>query len=285
MRAVAVAAMAALAMVGAAVLVEAAEDGAGAINAGQYWKHKLNPQVFRAMLDDMAETSKMSGKTLRRTMGGAVNNDGYKNTCVIRISHAWNAAAKKFPQSWAEIPTYSKSKYKRDQSLARNGGAASRTSTEGGIYSVKDKHGRNTALRVMEMHDWMAQVWGPPTHTNKEQIKRDSALGGIIMFLNCKWGASTATAHLDLYFNGRCSNKCYFENCSTVKLYAANGAVPCSVRAKSGTVSGVCRDQELCVLEAEGKPFSNWPVMEKGQCGGMGSRVKCCVKGGFAQRS
>lgn len=274
----------ALAAVVALVLAVLAGAEAAEVPAKVAFPHPLNAQVFHTMLADMKETSKLSSKTLRRQMGAQVNNDNYKNTCVIRISHAWNVAAKKHPAIWGGIPSRADSQFKRDQTLARNGGAADRDSTRGGIYSVKDKEGQRVALRVKEMHDWFAEVWGPPTMTDKEQIKRDAAAGGVILFLNCNWGGSTATGHLDLFFNGRCSNKCYFDSCRTVKLYSAVGEVPCSVAAATGRVQGTCRDQELCVLSAADKTFSNWPVLEKGQCENLGSRVKCCVKGGFKQR-
>lgn len=234
--------------------------------AKEFFKHRLTLPVLAEMVKDRAAIGVRSGDELLRWMGGGLDKLGYVNLCGVYLSHAWNAAAAALPDEWQPIPTRSAMSFERVTG-----------SHAPGFYTTKDGEGMNIAPRVYDFHDFMLDAWGPPTATGADAIRSDAGKAGIIVFKNCpKW--KKATGHVDIWFNGRCSGRCYFEDCTDVKLWAASGTVPCTApvsnAAGAASASGVCADQDVCVRGGGG---NKWPVLSS-DCEVLGSRVKCCME-------
>ncbi|XP_078605909.1 uncharacterized protein LOC144878803 [Branchiostoma floridae x Branchiostoma japonicum] len=115
-----------------------------------------------------------------------------KNTCAMRISHAFIKAGKRLSPgscNWA---------------------------------GVRDRNGNSYIIRVATMRCYLVNEYGNP------DITGDSAddfqhRKGIIVMERCGW--SDATGHVDLWDGTACVGKCYdasgsyFDRCSDIRLY------------------------------------------------------------------
>jgi len=108
---------------------------------------------------------------VKRMIGGQVNNPKYENTCVIRLSRALNNAGVPIPH---DPP---------------------------GLHTVRGADGRNYAMRVHEMRDYLGQRFGQPTMRIRNTQVRQLLAGrqGIIVFDYDHHAEGKATGHVDLW--------------------------------------------------------------------------------------
>ena len=117
---------------------------------------------------------------VRQLIGGAANNPSFENTCVHRMSRAFNYAG-----TQARIP-----------------------GSRAGFYTVVGTDKLNYALRVAEFKKYMIDTYGQP---NKIALLKDKKLdkakfigvSGIVCFEVSGWG--DATGHFSLWDGSNCS--------------------------------------------------------------------------------
>lgn len=143
-----------------------------------------------------------SSSAAKATIGGRVDADWIKNTCVVRVSRALNYSDQPIPQS------------SNDE-----------------IVTVTGADNLNYALRVREFSKYMDRVYGPATLHHEYEGGQGGAVPpsfvgreGIIMFDVDGW--SDATGHFDLWNGGRCRHAAYFNRASSVSLWEADGVAP-----------------------------------------------------------
>jgi hypothetical protein len=132
---------------------------------------------FRTLPDGQTMWLKYPGTeedadAVKRRIGGGVNASHIKNTCVIRLSAALNAAGHPVPSA---LP---------------------------GLATVVGGDGRRYALRVREIRKYLEDTYGPPTYVLAGPGAKAALSGkrGIILFEVA--GFSDATGHVDMW-NGR----------------------------------------------------------------------------------
>ena len=121
-----------------------------------------------------------STQQVRQLIGGAANNSRFENTCVLRMSRAFNYA-----NAQARIP----------------GGKT-------GLYTVLGADKLHYALRVAEFREYMLDTYGNP---QKVSVLKDKKLdktkfigaAGVICFDVSGWG--DATGHFSLWDGSNCS--------------------------------------------------------------------------------
>lgn len=116
---------------------------------------------------------------VKTMIGGAVNASWITNTCVIRVSRAFNYGG-------APIPKWP------------------------GLNTVRGGDGKRYAYRVKEFHQFLVENVGQPTEDYKGQT-------GVIEFVVSGW--SDATGHFDLWDGSQCLKQAYFEKASRVYLW------------------------------------------------------------------
>ena len=266
-RAVCVAALAALAAVvlawpGAAVAADA-EDGT---TAG---RRVLNWETFQALWEALpTEPSKQLKERLGSVFPNPQNKPEYRfvNTCAIRFSDAWNKVAAKLPSLWSPI--------QQSESFTKDLGWHTNRA-----YTVKDKDGRNIAVRARELHDILRKDLGAVEDTPWEKISSKHSNAGIVVFYECKFESNPSGNHIDLYQGGVCRGACY--NDAQFQCKYRFFPVRSQGESSDGTcthegMQGTCMDQVECVEDSNG---AKWPAYTPNQCGGDGRapNVKCCV--------
>lgn len=175
------------------------------------------------------------GEAAKRTIGGNVDADWITNTCVVRISRAFNSANHRIPR------------------------------TRRGLTTVSGADGLRYAFRVKEFRRYLEEVYGPPTlrHVYPGGAGGpipDSFMGrqGVICFEVDGW--TDATGHFDLWRKDRCVHSAYFHKASEVLLWEVSSetstARPGDTSQLSASVGAggvnrpvdVRRVQELLVL-------------------------------------
>jgi Type VI secretion system (T6SS), amidase effector protein 4 len=121
-----------------------------------------------------------STQQVRQLIGGAANNPKFENTCVLRVSRAFNYAG-----TQAKIP----------------GGKA-------GLYTVMGADKLSYALRVAEFKQYMINTYGSPSKVSllkDKKIDKTKFMGinGVICFEVSGWG--DATGHFSLWDGNNCS--------------------------------------------------------------------------------
>ncbi len=135
----------------------------------------------------------------RSTIGGAVDAQWVRNTCVVRVSRALNRAGHPIPRS------------STDEILTLRGG-----------------DGMHYALRVHEFARYLRRRYGSPDvdHTYPSGSGGDVPSGfrgrrGVALFDVDIW--SDATGHVDLWNGRRCRHAEYFDVSSRVMLWEVEG--------------------------------------------------------------
>lgn len=120
--------------------------------------------------------------TVKRKIGGNVNLAWVTNTCVIRVSRAFNYAGAPIPRN---IPS---------------------------LNTIRGGDGKRYAYRVREFHRFLVN------HVRAPDVTGDvSGEKGVILFQVSSW--SDATGHFDLWDGSACAHKDYFEPADKVMLW------------------------------------------------------------------
>ena len=200
-------------------------------------RHVLTKKIMDKLLDLYPSES---GKQLKRyTIGGAVDDPRFINTCVIRMSHSFNLLSQS--ELAEELPYLSH--YTVPLSWPPVKGRVWPSSNKRG-WTVPGKSGLRYALRVAEFEHLMRAWFGPPITIypknkvgkherqpgSKEEVWRknykESLNGkrGIIMF-DTRGFWQSATGHFDLFdaetYGPTCSGKCYFRESKKVFFWPA----------------------------------------------------------------
>jgi hypothetical protein len=131
----------------------------------------------------------------KHTVGGQATSDLVDNTCVLRLSRAFNYSGNPIP----------------------------RRSTDE-ILTIKGGDGKNYALRVRELTRYMKRKYGKPDVVQTYPPPGGGAVPasfkgqqGVIIFDVKGW--NDATGHADLWNGTTCRHNCYFNKASTVMLW------------------------------------------------------------------
>jgi hypothetical protein len=128
-----------------------------------------------------------SSEEVKRKIGGNVNASWITNTCVIRISYAFNKSMAPIPNGWA------------------------------GLTTVKGGDGKRYAFRVREFQPFLTGKYGAPDVSGTTQ-EAFNGKKGIIMFDVQGW--SDATGHFDLWNGSHARNSEYFSQASKILLWS-----------------------------------------------------------------
>jgi len=136
-----------------------------------------------------------SADEVRRIIGGRVEAMPPGNTCVIRVSRAFNESGNAIP---------------------------SRSNDE--LLTVEGGDGKEYALRVRELTRYLERKYGPadleqryPEPGGGEIPESFKGRQGVIVFEVEGW--SDATGHADLWNGSTCRHNCYFAKASRVMLW------------------------------------------------------------------
>lgn len=120
--------------------------------------------------------------SVKRRIGGNVNLGWVKNTCVIRLSYAFNKAGAPIPRN---VP---------------------------GLSTIRGGDNKRYAYRVAEFRRFLESRVRPA------DIRGDvSGEKGVILFEVSGW--SDATGHFDLWDGKQCAHQGYFDRASDVLLW------------------------------------------------------------------
>ncbi len=146
----------------------------------------------------------------KHTVGGRATSALIDNTCVLRVSRAFNYSGNRIPRSSTDE-----------------------------IVTIRGGDGRNYALRVREFTRYMKRKYGRPdiTHDYPEPgggpiPETFKGRQGVIIFDVRGW--SDATGHADLWNGAKCRHNCYFHKASTVMLWRVDDAPAVSLGGSVG---------------------------------------------------
>lgn len=155
-------------------------------NFDQMWDAYPNP-------DGTADEAK-------HTIGGQATAETIDNTCVLRLSRAFNYSGNPIPKSSTDE-----------------------------IMTIRGGDGLNYALRVREFTRYMRRKYGPPhyEHTYPAPGGGDVPASfkgrqGVVIFEVDGW--TDATGHADLWNGARCRHNAYFNRASHVMLWEVDDA-------------------------------------------------------------
>ncbi len=131
----------------------------------------------------------------KHTVGGQAVNERIDNTCVLRLSRAFNYSGNPIPKSSTDE-----------------------------ILTIRGGDGLNYALRVREFVRYLRRKYGPPSveHSYPPPGGGDVPASfkgrqGVIAFEVDGW--TDATGHMDLWNGARCRHNAYFNRASRVMLW------------------------------------------------------------------
>lgn len=139
----------------------------------------------------------------RRTIGGQVLKDWGQGwgTCAVRVSRSLNYAGVRIP---------AKVKLKTGVTMLTFRGADDRA----------------YALRVVELAQWLREMFGPPIATDSHvdpkrgvSYRKFQGRSGIIVFYSGTGGGVYFGGHIDLWDGERPRNATYFRETSKVQLW------------------------------------------------------------------
>jgi hypothetical protein len=132
---------------------------------------------------------------VKTSIGGKIDLPWLTNTCVVRVSRAFNYSGQKIPKDFQ------------------------------GLETVEGGDGLRYAFRVDEFEYFMDKRFGNALiDVNKERFTdsiKDSLgrLKGVIMFRVAGW--SDATGHMDLWNGEECATESYFDKANAIKLWVS----------------------------------------------------------------
>lgn len=111
---------------------------------------------------------------VREFIGGAINDDAFQDTCVIRMSHGLNYAGVMIPESSTALRTVKGRSFENHPPL-------------------------NYALRTNEIERWLTKIWGPPEIMISKPVRTemtDHSLNGLrgVILINFP-----PYAHMDIW--------------------------------------------------------------------------------------
>jgi hypothetical protein len=131
----------------------------------------------------------------KHTIGGQAIAESIDNTCVLRMSRAFNYSGNPIPKSSTDE-----------------------------IVTIRGGDGLNYALRVREFTRYLRRKYGPPTveHSYPAPGGGDIPASfkgrqGVIVFEVDGW--TDATGHIDLWNGSRCRHNAYFNRAKDVMLW------------------------------------------------------------------
>lgn len=127
-----------------------------------------------------------SAASVKAKIGGNVNMGWITNTCVIRVSYAFNKAGHPIPNGY------------------------------GGLSTARGGNGKRYAYRVSEFKPYLENEYKAPDVSGTD---RGSVAGrkGVIMFDVQGW--SDATGHFDIWDGTMCAGSDYFDKASNIYLW------------------------------------------------------------------
>lgn len=151
-----------------------------------------------------------TAEAAKHTIGGAATSDRIQNTCVLRLSRAFNYSGNRIPRSSTDE-----------------------------ILTIRGGDGLHYALRVREFTRYMKRKYGKPTLQKKygrpgggpvppEFLGRQ----GVIIFDVRGW--ADATGHVDLWNGAKCRHNGYFHKASTVMLWEVTDRPRLTISASVG---------------------------------------------------
>jgi Type VI secretion system (T6SS), amidase effector protein 4/Putative peptidoglycan binding domain len=164
---------------------------------------------------------KGSADDVKRTIGGAVDVDWITNTCVVRVSRAFNLAGHPVPRN-----------------------------AQDEILTVSGRDGMQYALRVREFRKYLTRRYGQPSLSHRYDpptggIAPASFAGrrGVICFEVTGW--SDATGHFDLWDGDDTRHASYFNKASEVLLWEVGADPPPQALTGSVGEGGVNRQADV----------------------------------------
>jgi hypothetical protein len=150
---------------------------------------------WKSLYDNYAGDEE-SSEDFRARIGGEVDNPQLTNTCVLRMSEAFNLAGHAIPRGRA------------------------------GLYTLKGGDKLNYAVRVAEFRKYMVSAYGQPDVVRKPPKGRPtgvastefSGLRGVLCF---QVNFSDATGHFTLWDGSRAVHGDYFSHAFQVSLWIA----------------------------------------------------------------
>ncbi|MCX4242219.1 T6SS effector amidase Tae4 family protein [Paraliomyxa miuraensis] len=150
-----------------------------------------------------------SADAAKHTIGGQVDSERIDNTCVIRISRAFNYSGNPIPRSATDE-----------------------------IATLRGADGKNYAFRVREFTRYMRRKYGAPDFEHVypppgggEVPPSFKGRQGLVIFEVDGW--NDATGHIDLWNGTRARHNAYFNRASRVMLWEVPDA---PARALGGSV-------------------------------------------------
>ena len=146
---------------------------------------------------------------IKKRIGGNVDADWIANTCVVRVSRAFNYSGHPIPNGRSSLVT------------------------------VKGGDRLRYAFRVAEFNRYLKAVFGPPSITFANGPADEAPPGflgkqGVISFAVKGW--SDATGHVDLWKEKECINTDYFNRAHRVDLWEVPDAEAPGPGARQPTV-------------------------------------------------
>ena len=159
----------------------------------------------------------------KSTIGGAALSDNIKNTCVLRVSRAFNYSGNPIPRSSTDE-----------------------------ILTIRGGDRMNYALRVREFVRYLRRKYGRPEleHDYPEGAGGpipDGFLGrqGVIAFEVDGW--DDATGHVDLWNGTKCRHNAYFNRASKVMLWRVDDEPREAIASSVGRGGNNGRDDVIVV--------------------------------------
>lgn len=140
---------------------------------------------------------KGSASQVKRLIGGYVDRDSIRNTCVVRVSRALNYTDHPIPRNFT------------------------------GLTTLRGGDNKRYAVRVKEFKKYLSATYGQPDLTHENSYLSNliplsfKGKKGIILFEVDSW--SNATGHITLWDGSRCiNNDCYWNKAKKVYLWVSS---------------------------------------------------------------
>lgn len=158
------------------------------------------------------------GETLKKTVGGGVDNPAFINLCVIRLTYAMNRAGLKIPQI-TPLKWYGGKAYK----VAKGGdGYWYGLGVTETLHFLQEKYGKADLELAGPFDGPSGSTVVPPDLKGKR---------GILIFLVSGW--SDASGHATLWNGSLCSDNDYFETANKIHFWEIVNVAPKPVRIEN----------------------------------------------------
>ena len=167
-----------------------------------------------------------SADEAKKMIGGRVDSDGIKNTCVVRLSRAFNYSGNPVPET------------SRDE-----------------ILTVRGADGLPYALRVKEWTRYMRRKYGEPDVEHEYESEdgggdvppQFEGCQGVVIFDVEGW--NDATGHVDLWDGEACRHNCYFNRAAKVMLWKVDDEPDGAYIDESVGAGGKNNERDVIVVQ------------------------------------